>query len=212
MVRGQVVARDIEIGEIRDSIVLESTQKSYIAEIFNLMIWLRHNAPNVLKEAAEKLFSEFEAKAGGVSNIPTSKLYTMNKKEFIIAVRECDVRPLIIENNLTVEVYVDYARTLRKKNKPMEMLGKGAYGVRRAALFHLFRCHNGNGYSHTYGTRMTNMFRGLYRVLVNRRRDRERVTAALTEAAADTGTVATEGAVNVPSKKDATLNIANFGK
>jgi hypothetical protein len=157
--------REIGLGEIRDGIVSESTQKSYLPELFYLLMWLRVYESDVLTTYAHNMFNEFEKKAGEEKKM--SKILAKNRNEFVVAIRHADVNPLIYE-----EVYMDYARQLRKKRQPNKTLGKQAYGVKRAALFHLFRAHNGDGYSHAYCLKLTNYFKGLNRVLVNRRRDR----------------------------------------
>jgi hypothetical protein len=110
-------------------------------------------------------------------NATTTKILNVNRKDFVIAVRSCDVRPLIFEDLLTPEVYIDYARTLRKVRKPNKMLSKPGYGVKRAALYHFFPCHNGNGYPYLYCKKLTNLFKGFNRVIVTRKRNQAVVAA-----------------------------------
>jgi hypothetical protein len=60
-----------------------------------------------------------------------------------------------------------YATTLRNK-RTRNYLGKSTLYVKRSALFHLFRVHNGSGYSVGFGQQLSNLFRGFFRVLISR--------------------------------------------
>jgi hypothetical protein len=48
-------------------------------------------------------------------------------------------------------------------------LSKSAYQVKRAALFHFFRCQNGSGYPDPFRATLNNYLKGFFRVLVNRK-------------------------------------------
>jgi hypothetical protein len=117
----------------------------------------------------------------------------MNRKDFVNAVRGCDVRPLIREELLSPEVYIDYAKTIRKVRDPNKMLSKMGYGVKRAALYHFFRCHNGNGYPFQYCKKLTNLFKGFNQVIVTQKRD------------------AAVAAAN-PNNPDQPVNLSSFNK
>jgi hypothetical protein len=206
---GRYVA-EIGMGEIRDSIVSESNQKFYVKEIFNLFVWLKKNAPDTLTDVCKSMLVTYEANVG-TPDTDVTKVFKKNWNHFIVAIRECDATPLIVEEELTPEVYVDYARTLRKVKTPGDPLKKGGYGVKRSALFHLFLCHNGNGYSHQYHARLSNLFRGFYRVWAHRRPQRRAILEqqeGSNDAPNDTQTANEIQTTNV----DQPINIANFGK
>ena len=190
---------DIEIGAIRDAIVSENTQNSYIPEIFRVMMWLRKYEPQVLTDEGKQLLDTFEAKMTE-PNQSATKILNKNRNEFILAVRSCDVRPLIHEDLLTPEVYIDYARTIRKVRDPNKMLSKMGYGVKRAALYHFFRCHNGNGYPYQYCKKLTNLFKGFNRVIVTRRRDQAIANVNNTNSSNQQNTTATAPNLSAFSK------------
>jgi hypothetical protein len=202
---------DVGLGEIRDGIVSESTQRSYVPEAFHLMCWLRRYEPHVLTEEACRMFLEYEERAGMKVTDNATKVLGKNRDKFIVAMRGCETQPLINEELLTPDIYIDYARTLRKKKQPNQMIGKQAYGVKRAALFHLFRLHNGHGYSHAYCLRLTNLFKGLNRALVNRRRDRANPSVALVNNGIGTEDDL-ENRVPVIENQTQPLNIGRFCK
>jgi hypothetical protein len=97
------------------------------------------------------------------------KLYGKIKGRFQLQLRGCDVVPLIVEGSLSANTYIHYIRTLRNK-RTGNYLSRSAYGVKRSALFHLYRLHNGNGYPEAFKLRLSNLFKGFYRVMVQRRR------------------------------------------
>jgi hypothetical protein len=61
-----------------------------------------------------------------------------------------------------------YCRSLRNK-KCRLYLGKATIGVKRSALFHLYRLHNGAGYSDEFKQGLNNLFCGFFRVLTSQR-------------------------------------------
>jgi hypothetical protein len=72
------------------------------------------------------------------------------------------------EDLLTAVIYIDYLRGQRNI-RTRNILSKSAYGVKRAALFHMFRLQNGAGYPDTFKNSLNNLLRGFFRVLTKRK-------------------------------------------
>jgi hypothetical protein len=157
---------DIELGEIRDGVVSERTMVSYVAEIFNFFVWVRFHQPDVLTEACKNILALYEDE---FPDVQPNKLYAKVKGRFQLQLRGSDTVPLIVEGALSANTYMNYIRTLRNK-KTGNYLSRSAYGVKRSALFHLYRLHNGNGYPEAFKLKLSNLFKGFYRVMVQRRR------------------------------------------
>jgi hypothetical protein len=157
---------DVGLAAIRDGVVSERTRTCYTSEIFTFLQWLRFNEPNVLTQCARDLFLYYEAKN---PNTNAQRILFVHRQHFETALRNADTIALIKEDQITPHMYMNYCRTLRHRRN-RTYLSKSAYGVKRSALFHLYRLHNGDGYSESFKLRLSNLFRGFFRVLVQRRR------------------------------------------
>jgi hypothetical protein len=79
--------------------------------------------------------------------------------------------PIIVVDNVTPERFMEYLESLRN-HRTGARLGKSQYGNKRAALHHLFRCHEGlDGYPDGFEDRLSNLMRGFARVLTQRAQD-----------------------------------------
>jgi hypothetical protein len=156
---------DVLLTAIVDGVVSERTRKVYVAESFNFLKWLKLNEPTSLTEyGLNKMIGYLE---GEKNDVTERQLYTRCRADFDELLRGCDYAPIINIANLTPEIYINYCRQLRNK-RTRQYLGRSTIGVKRAALFHLYRLHNGAGYSDAFNSTLNNLFRGLFRVLISR--------------------------------------------
>jgi hypothetical protein len=159
------IVPDVLLTAIRDGVVAERTRKVYAAESFSFLKWLRKEEPTALSPYGLGRMNKFidDAPVG----INDRKLYTLSRVGFDELLRGCDIAPILDFDNLTPEVYINYVRQLLNK-KTGHYLGKSSIGGKRASLFHLYRLHNGAGYSDAFNNTLNNLFRGLFRVLATR--------------------------------------------
>jgi hypothetical protein len=157
---------DVLLTSIQDGVVAERTRMCYVSEIFSFLNWCRLNEPTVLTEHGERIMSGFIL--GSPVDCSVQKVFNKNKKEFDDYLREASSCPVFYEDVLTPEVYMNYCRGLRNK-KTRLYLGKSTIGVKRSAIFHLFRLQNGAGYNEAFKLGLNNLFRGFFRVLTSRR-------------------------------------------
>jgi hypothetical protein len=76
-----------------------------------------------------------------------------------------------VVENVTPEAFMEYLESLRNQRTGAR-LSKSQYGNKRAALHHLFRCHNGlDGYPDGFEDRLSNLMRGFLRVVTQRDQD-----------------------------------------
>ena len=180
---------DVGLAEIRDGVVSERTRANYVAEIFALLMWLRDNVPTVLTDECQNIIRGYEEVS---PNLPQKRLLFKNRIHFSAAIRNADQVPLIIEARFYPGIYMNYLRTLRN-SRTRGYLSKSAYGVKRSALFHLFRLHNGNGYSEAFKMQLSNLYRGFFRCLVQNRRNLAQAAIVASTQRDDDATVTTSG-------------------
>jgi hypothetical protein len=167
---------EVLLSSIRDSIVSDRTRCSYTAEIFCILFWLRYNQGQVLTphgtsvmDSKIELYPDMDAKA----------LYRRFKGRFNEQLREANLNNLFFEDLFTADIYMDYLRGQRNM-RTRAYLSKSAYGVKRAALYHLFQLQNGSGYSDVFKLALNNLLRGFFRVLTSRKGDaRQQIQAQL---------------------------------
>lgn len=86
------------------------------------------------------------------------------KEDFKPHLREAFNIPLIIIENITASLFIEFLTTLRH-NRNGSYLGRSAYQHRCSALFHLYRLHNHNGFSPELAAELKDMYKGMFRVL-----------------------------------------------
>jgi hypothetical protein len=157
---------DVLLTSIRDGVVSEKTRICYISEIFNFLFWVRQNEQAILTDDGKEAMNEY------VSAVPegaTSKqVYTKCKRKFDDLLRDAQNKPVFDVVALTPDTYMNYLRSLRNQKNRL-YLGKSTIGVKRSALFHLYRLHNGAGYPDGFKLSLNNLCRGFFRVLTSRR-------------------------------------------
>jgi hypothetical protein len=157
---------DVLLTQIRDGIVSERTRSCYLKENFQFMVWLQNESPTSLTEyGLRRMNAMFDETPVGLS---ARQFFSRNRSAFDDLTRGCGYQAIIAVEELTPEIYMDYCRSLRNL-WTRNYLGKSTIGVKRAALYHLYRLHNGSGYSSEFNLTLNNLFRGFYRVLTSRR-------------------------------------------
>jgi hypothetical protein len=157
---------DVQLAAIRDGVVSDRTRACYLKENFYFLLWLRNAQPTCMTAFGMQRITAM------VSNAPIGisdrQFFAHNRAAFDELTRGCDMAPIIEVDTVTPGIYMDYCRSLRNQ-RTRSYLGKSTMGVKRAALYHLYRLHNGSGYTHDFNLTLNNLFRGFYRVLTSRR-------------------------------------------
>jgi hypothetical protein len=108
------------------------------------------------------------------NNDPTifvCRMYSRFKKSFIAVLRNAEREPLINEAIIVPELFMNYLKGLRH-HKKRTYLNQSLYLVKRSAFFHLFRVHNGQGHSERFRLKLSNLFRGFFRIILEEKRER----------------------------------------
>jgi hypothetical protein len=157
---------DVQLAAIRDGVVSDRTRACYLKENFYFLIWLRTEQPTSMTAFGLNRITAM------VSNAPVGttdrQFFAHNRAAFDELTRGSDMAPIIDVDVLTPAIYMDYCRSLRNQ-RTRSYLGKSTMGVKRAALYHLYRLHNGSGYTHDFNLTLNNLFCGFYCVLTSRR-------------------------------------------
>jgi hypothetical protein len=180
--RYKVDQPDVLLESIRDSVVSKSTLGCYIAEIFSLLCWLKAHQPQVLTTHGFFCIEQYYEESPGLT---VKNLYQKYKKQFHGELRNAHTERFFEEELLTADLYMDYL-SRQRHSRTGAFLSKSAYGVKKACAFHLFRLQNGSGFPPAFQSKITNLLRGFYRVLVDRRgvaQARVRATVANVAAA-----------------------------
>jgi hypothetical protein len=164
--RGTEELPDVLLASIQDGVVSERTRMCFVKEIFCFLHWCCLNSPAVLTDFGDKCMSGYWLDSP--VDCKVNVIFTKNKNEFDDLLRDAGRVPVFKEDILTPEIYMDYCRGLRNK-KTRLYLGKSTIGVKRSAIFHLFRLQNGAGYNESFKLGLNNLFRGFFRVLTSRR-------------------------------------------
>jgi hypothetical protein len=165
---------DVGLAAIRDGVVSDRTRTCYVSEIFSFLLWLKTYQPQVLTLHGLEVISSYLIES---PNLSRDKLLGRYRSQFGDILRNADENGIIMLDLITPDLYMNYCRTLRH-TRNRTYLSRSAYGVKRAALFHLFRLHNGSGYSEDFKHGLSNLFRGFFRAIVNRRSQRQLATVA----------------------------------
>jgi hypothetical protein len=145
--------------------VSSSTRYTYIKEIFAFLLWCRLEEPTVLTEWGLRHMNEYVLESE--VNLTARQLFPRVRARFDDLLRGADMAPIVQLDEITAELYINYSRQLRNI-KSRSYLGKSTIKVKRSALFHLFRLHNGEGYNEAFKQSLNLLFCGLFRVLTNR--------------------------------------------
>jgi hypothetical protein len=191
---------DNEVGftmdEIKDAVVAERTTSSYIGNIYVFLQFCMDatSAPynSVVTDIGRQNLMALHPRQGERSIAYKRRKFSEMKK----ILRECSEVPLININILSADDLMNYIRQIRGVRNG-RMLSKSSFANHRAALNHLYRCHNRRGFSHSVGENLRTLFKGLYRNLAKRkrggvvRRGRGTNVVAADDGSATVGTVFT---------------------
>ena len=81
---------------------------------------------------------------------------------FLGLLHSCDESPVLLLGEVTPRGIMEYAMGCRRLQGRQGYLSKSAYGQICATVFHLFRVHNGVGFSENFHKELGNYFRGFY--------------------------------------------------
>lgn len=97
-------------------------------------------------------------------NATHRQIVNLFKVELQDHLRQCYGQPLVIVDNIDASIFMEFLTTLRH-SRTGSYLGRSAYQHRRSALFHLFRLHNRSGFSEAFSSELSDIYKGLFRVL-----------------------------------------------
>lgn len=152
---------NISMTTIRDGVVSKKTNAAYVCQIFFFMYHLLDEAPHCLTDHSRAFLNRYRSDH---PNLTLSRLQSLVKVSFQRELRAAIENPVVVLEEIKPLLFMDYVATLRHGRRGA-YLSKSAYGNRRASLFHLFRLHNGHGYSEEFKNSLTHLFKGFYRAL-----------------------------------------------
>jgi hypothetical protein len=155
----------VTIDTIRDSIVSERTNRSYVGDLTAFLKWVVHNENGWLTEHGRTRLAEAEVRREDetLRHHRTRKIIEMKA-----LLRDSFDHPVVQVSEITASRYMDFVLSITGKGN-IRYLSKSAYGNKRSALFHLFRLHNRVGYNDSFKVELTNLFRGFYRTITQYR-------------------------------------------
>jgi hypothetical protein len=153
--------------DIKDAVVAERTTCSYIGNIYVFLQFCLDAtcAPynSVVTEAGRENLRQLHPRYGERAIEYKRRKYSEMKR----LLRESSEVALININVLSADDIMNYIRQIRGvRNR--RMLSKSSFANHRAALNHLYRCHNRRGFSHSVGDNLRTLFKGLYRNLAKK--------------------------------------------
>jgi hypothetical protein len=176
--------------EIKDAVVAERTTCGYISNITLFLHFCNEStiAPynRVLTEVGRANLESLRIRRG--ERVVAYKRRKMSEMKRIL--RECSEVPLIDINALTADHLMNYIRQIRGV-KNGKILSKSSFANHRAALNHLYRCHNRRGFSHQITDHLKTLFKGLYRNIAKKRRGISIRRDVADDGTATVGTIAT---------------------
>jgi hypothetical protein len=158
----------INVQEMSENIVGSTTFDGYKLSILEISAWAWENQDGWL---TEEYVADYENILLEVADM-RARQRSRHLKEWIRGkLASAGTHPIIVVENLTPERFMEYLDSLRNQRTGAR-LGKSQYGNKRAALHHLFRCHEGlDGYPAGFEDRLSNLMRGFTRVLTQRDQD-----------------------------------------
>jgi hypothetical protein len=148
----------VTLDSIRDSVVSANTTKAYIGDITSFLSWVVDFEPDWLTDYGKSQL------ANCFCVIESEKIRARQSRIQISLknlLRDSFTHPIIFLERINPARYMSFILTLRKSNGKYH--STSAFGNKRAALFHLFRCHNRIGFDNNFKTELGNLFKGLFR-------------------------------------------------
>jgi hypothetical protein len=158
----------IEIQEMAENIVGGTTFNGYKLSILEISQWAWENQVGWLTEEYVAAYEEVLIEVADMG-IRARSSYLKDWVREKLA--RAETEPILVIENVTPERFMEYLESLRNQRTGAR-LSKSMYGNKRAALHHLFRCHEGlDGYPDGFEDRLSNLMRGFARVLTTREQD-----------------------------------------
>ena len=157
----------LDLEQLKKGVVAPSTQKSYQSSLSSFFQWTFDNEPSWLtplgKETVECLRLPASGENQGKRELQKQRTSILEAALDGVLERQA---ALVNLDLITADRYMEYLLTLEKEvadpddpsKKRTVPLSKSAYGSHRAALYHLFRMHNGIGYDMTFSKRLKALF------------------------------------------------------
>jgi hypothetical protein len=151
----------LTLNAVRDAIVSDSTNRSYNGYIFYFVLWLFDYHRECLTDNGVAIISSYYENRPDSNHRAIVRLFRDN---FIHHLRLCLDHAMVILATITPSLYLDFLIAQRNQRTGLH-LGRSAFRQRRASLKHFFRLHNRIGFSGDYSNELTNLYKGLFRVL-----------------------------------------------
>ena len=165
---------DFTISDIRDGIAGFRTNQHYVRDCFHFIEYCYRKAmarmePFIIFFTPHGLSTISDA----INPNEGERTKSFKKRQFMVMqdlLRFAWRNPFVDLSVLTPEYFITYLTTLRSKRNG-NYLSNSSYNTHRAALFHLFRKHNGQGYPDDFGKGLKVLHKGFKRLITNRRTD-----------------------------------------
>jgi hypothetical protein len=147
---------------MRENIVGGATRVGYKTDIMAIVRWAYIHEPNWL---SEQFKHDFVVQTTHVEGYGVRRRGAHFKDWISNKLRHADHAPILLVANVTPGAFMQYLKSLRN-TRTGARLSKSAYGNKRSALNHLFRCHGGlEGYPAAFGQELASLFKGFTRVV-----------------------------------------------
>jgi hypothetical protein len=154
--------------EIKDGVVSEKTTAGYIGSIVAFLTFCAEStvAPYnlVVTESGHERLRMLKQRDG-------EKWLDYGRRKKLLMrniLRDAWDIPIIDINVLSGDDMMNYFRQLKNKKTGRTLASKSSFGNHRAALNHLYRCHNRRGYGHDTCDHLKTLFKGLNRNIAQR--------------------------------------------
>ena len=163
---------DITLDTVRDGVVSKKTLDMYGHESLTFLSWCQTNRPDWLTAVGTGRLQRIKTRREGERTRAFQKRMYRQLKTLL---RRCSSEPLLVLHRITPESFMDYVMSNRRDaRRGGGYLGKSAYGNKRSAFNHLFRCHNRRGFPEDFNSELGNLYRGFYRNITFQRQIRRR--------------------------------------
>ena len=154
---------NIEVDEMVDAIVGNSTRRSYLDDNLKFFKWCSANKPDWMTAYGSAQLTHLEQEAEGMRTRARREHVRVGLKELL---RDAALNPIVDTEAITASGFMEYIEQCRN-GRTGRRLSKSAYGNRRSALFDLFRWHNpaSGGYPEDFKRQLTNLYKGFFRIL-----------------------------------------------
>ena len=165
----RVLENPISLQQMEDGIVDRKVFSAYCNAIIHFFNWCSERevdgSPPLLTNLAKETVANTQTAHVGERR---REHWARIKAIYLELIRKAKTAPLVIEENLTSDVVMEYIST-GANQRTGKALSESSYKGNRSAIFHLFRCQNGRGPTEEYRQQIRNLWTGFGR-LQNRAR------------------------------------------